>query len=50
MLEEMRAEAIRQDRSLSWLVQRAWLIARDTVAGYPGINDLPGASDPKEEG
>ncbi len=30
MLKEIQAEAARQDRSRSWIVQKAWLIARDT--------------------
>ena len=28
MLNEIQAEANRQDRSLSWIVQQAWKIAR----------------------
>ena len=28
MMKEMEAEATRQDRSLSWLVQKAWIMAR----------------------
>ena len=28
MLKEIQAEAARQDRSLSWIVQKAWKIAR----------------------
>lgn len=39
MLEEIEFEAKRQDRSLSWIVQRAWLIARDKIKEYPSIND-----------
>jgi uncharacterized small protein (TIGR04563 family) len=38
MLQEMKQEAIRQDRSLSWIVQRAWQIARDQIRKYPSIN------------
>jgi uncharacterized small protein (TIGR04563 family) len=38
MLQEMKAEAARQDRSLSWIVQRAWQIARDRIKQYPSIN------------
>ena len=42
-LEEIRAESIRQDRSMSWLVQKAWEIARDTIKAFPSANDyLPG--------
>ena len=38
MLQEMKREAVRQDRSLSWIVQRAWQIARDRIKKYPSIN------------
>jgi uncharacterized small protein (TIGR04563 family) len=31
MLDEMSAEAQRLDRSLSWVVQRAWRIARREI-------------------
>ena len=44
MLREIQHEAWRQDRSLSWIVQKAWLISRETIKKYPGINDLEGAS------
>ena len=39
MLQEIRAEAARQDRSLSWIVQRAWAIAREDIAKIPSVND-----------
>ena len=35
MLQEIQAEANRQDRSLSWLVQQAWRIARDDIRRFP---------------
>jgi uncharacterized small protein (TIGR04563 family) len=40
MLKEMAEEAIRQDRSLSWVMQRAWKIARDRVTKIPGVRDI----------
>lgn len=40
MLKEIQAEAARQDRSLSWIVQKAWKIARTEIRKYPSINDL----------
>lgn len=40
MLKEIQAEAARQDRSLSWIVQKAWKIARKEISKYPSINDL----------
>jgi uncharacterized small protein (TIGR04563 family) len=39
MLEEIKSEAFRQDRSLSWLVQKAWKIARRDIRRFPSIND-----------
>ena len=44
MLREIQAEAVRQDRSLSWIVQQAWKIAQPTIARYPAIDDLDNAS------
>ncbi len=35
LLKQMQEEAIRQDRSLSWIVQRAWLLARERIAKLP---------------
>ena len=41
MLKEIQEVATRQDRSLSWIVQKAWKIARIEIQKYPSINDLP---------
>jgi len=35
MLEELKAEAERQDRSLSWLLQRAWCLAVHDLEALP---------------
>lgn len=35
MLAETQKEAIRQDRSVSWIIQAAWRIARDEVRRIP---------------
>jgi uncharacterized small protein (TIGR04563 family) len=35
MLAETQKEAIRQDRSVSWIIQAAWRIARDEVKKIP---------------
>ena len=40
MLNEIQVEARRQDRSLSWIVQQAWKIAKADLARIPGINDI----------
>jgi len=42
MLTEIQAEANRQDRSLSWIVQKAWKIARDEMKKFPSVNELHG--------
>ena len=39
MLEEIKAEATRQDRSLSWIVQRAWRVARQEISKKPSANE-----------
>jgi uncharacterized small protein (TIGR04563 family) len=44
MLAETQKEAIRQDRSVSWIIQAAWKIARDEVRRLPGVSTaVPGA-------
>jgi len=40
MLEEIKREATRQDRSLSWIVQQAWKIARSDIRKLPSVNDV----------
>lgn len=37
MLDEVEAEAKRQDRSVSWVIQQAWLHARPSLARYPSV-------------
>ena len=41
MLQEIKDEAARLDRSLSWVVQRAWKLARLEVKKIPSVNDVP---------
>lgn len=36
ILTEIQEEAKRLDRSLSWVVQRAWKVARQTIKKMPG--------------
>jgi uncharacterized small protein (TIGR04563 family) len=45
MLKEIGAEATRQDRSLSWIVQKAWKAARKDLMSIPSVTDSPGESD-----
>jgi len=42
MLEEIKVEAGRLNRSLSWVVQRAWKVARQDVKKLPSVNDVDG--------
>ena len=47
MLKEIGAEATRQDRSLSWIVQKAWKAARKDILSIPSATDTPAdAKDP----
>jgi uncharacterized small protein (TIGR04563 family) len=42
MLAETQKEALRQDRSISWIIQAAWKLAREEVKRMPPA--LPHAS------
>ncbi|NLE87139.1 MAG: TIGR04563 family protein [Myxococcales bacterium] len=48
MLQEIKDEAARLDRSLSWVVQRAWKLARLEIKKIPSVNDV--ADDEETEG
>lgn len=48
MLQEIKDEAARLDRSLSWVVQRAWKIARMEIKKLPSVNDVDGEEDETE--
>jgi uncharacterized small protein (TIGR04563 family) len=39
MLDEIQKEAQRLQRSMSWVVQRAWKHARKEIKGIPGSNE-----------
>ena len=45
MLNEIMREAIRLDRSLSWIVQRSWRIAAEGVGKFPSVDDLCAAPE-----
>jgi uncharacterized small protein (TIGR04563 family) len=49
MLQEISREANRQDRSLSWIVQKAWKIAREEIRKYPAVNDVYDEEDDNKE-
>jgi uncharacterized small protein (TIGR04563 family) len=44
MLEETQREAIRQDRSISWIIQAAWRMSRDEVRKLPSVAGLAASS------
>jgi uncharacterized small protein (TIGR04563 family) len=50
VLEETQREAIRQDRSISWIIQAAWRHAREEVRKLPaaatGVNLTPAPTLP----
>jgi uncharacterized small protein (TIGR04563 family) len=45
MLKEIAAEATRQDRSLSWIMQQAWKGARRDISSIRSIDDVSGDHD-----
>ncbi len=48
MLQEIKEEAARLDRSLSWVVQRAWKIARLEIRKLPSVNEISSGDDDDE--
>jgi uncharacterized small protein (TIGR04563 family) len=47
MLKEIEHESHRQDRSLSWIVQQAWKIARTDLKRMPSPNDVLNDTTPR---
>jgi uncharacterized small protein (TIGR04563 family) len=45
MLQEIKEEAARLDRSLSWVVQRAWKLARLDVKKLPSVSEVSGEDE-----
>lgn len=37
LLKETKEEAIRQDRTLSWILQMAWVMSRDNISEFPTV-------------
>ena len=48
MLKEIGTEATRQDRSLSWIVQKAWKAARKEIMSIPSVDGVAGDPDKVE--
>lgn len=49
MAEEIKAEALRQDRSISWIIQKAWRISRPKMKQLPGANELESDFTPRKK-
>ena len=50
MLAEIKQEAIRLDRSLSWIIQQGWKVARQKIKSFPASNEgTDSLPDPREE-
>lgn len=48
VLAETQREAVRQDRSISWIIQAAWKLARAELQALPREIDEPDLGDPPE--
>ena len=40
VLTQAKQEALRQDRSVSWLLETAWKLSREHISSLPGIEDI----------
>jgi uncharacterized small protein (TIGR04563 family) len=49
MLQEIKEEAARLDRSLSWVVQRAWKLARTEIRKIPSVNEVGDGDEDDDE-
>ena len=49
VLGETQHEAIRQDRSISWIIQAAWRLAREEVRRLPGYSQVEPAVPSKTQ-
>jgi uncharacterized small protein (TIGR04563 family) len=49
MLQEIKEEAARLDRSLSWVVQRAWKLARAEIRKIPSVNEVGEGEEDDDE-
>ena len=45
MLDEIQKEAVRLDRSLSWIVQRCVKVALPEIRKLPSVNDVEEADE-----
>ncbi len=45
LLEDAKLEAERQDRSISWVLEQAWRMARERMKHVPGVDDIHASLD-----
>jgi uncharacterized small protein (TIGR04563 family) len=50
MLQDIQGEADRQDRSISWLIQQAWRVARIELRKVPSTTDYFDKFEGESEG
>lgn len=46
LLNQTKQEALRQDRSLSWIMEAAWKMARERLQEMPGVDEFYEERDP----
>lgn len=49
MLAEIQSQATRLDRSMSWIMQQTWRIAKQEVASFHAFEDKPQTEDVKTD-
>lgn len=45
MYHEVREEAARLDRSVSWVIVQAWRLSKSKIKEIPGVTDPPESED-----
>ena len=40
LLQETKQGALRQDRSISWILEQAWRISKDKLKNVPGVEEI----------
>lgn len=40
LLTETKVEALRQDRSISWILEQAWRLSKERLKTLPGVEEI----------
>lgn len=40
LIQKTKQEALRHDRSMSWIIEMAWRIAQERIESMPGVMEL----------